>query len=368
MFSIIFILFCTVFGIQMLYYFYFYLKFVFHKKIQKEEKNKKSVSVIICAKDEAPNCLENIPFILAQDYPNFELVLVNDTSTDTTLDVFKKFATQYDNIKIVDVKHNERIVASKKYALSLGIKAANNEHLLFTDADCKPSSKNWISEMVASFDADTELILGYGAYEKQNGFLNKLIRYETMLTALHYFSFQLRGLTYMGVGRNLAYTKSLFVANNGFYAHMHIQSGDDDLFVNAAATKTNTRIHYTKNAHTISKPKTSLKAWFRQKRRHISTANQYKKNHQALLAMHFVSLFLFWSFALFLLIYSYQWQVVLLLFAVKLGLQYFIMYKTAEKLNEKDLIIFSPILEFVLLLLQLAQFLYNTIRKPLHWN
>ena len=353
---------------QMLYYTFFYLKFVFHKLTAKENNQKKAVSVIICAKSEAQNCLKNIPFVLEQSHPNFELILINDASTDDTLDVFQEFAAQHDNIKIVDVKPNERIVASKKHALSLGIKAAKYEHLLFTDADCRPKSKFWINEMIASFDTNTALVLGYGAYEKQKGFLNKLIRYETMLTALHYFSFQLQGLTYMGVGRNLAYTKSLFMVNNGFYSHMHINSGDDDLFVNATATKTNTQINYAKDASTVSTPKTSLKSWFRQKRRHINTAKHYKTIHKVLLAIHAISLFLFWALTLFLLINTFQWQVVLALLTIKLSLQYYIMYQTALKLDEKDLIIFSPILEFVLLLMQLAQFLHNAIRKPTHWD
>jgi glycosyltransferase involved in cell wall biosynthesis len=366
--QILYYTFVIAFSIQMLYYFFLFFRVVFFKAKKTKSKAVKPVSVLVCAKNEVENCQKYLPYILAQDYPNFELVLINDGSTDATLTVFEAFASKHKDIKIVNVLENERYWGTKKYALSLGIKAASHEHLLFTDADCKPSSKHWITAIMDTVSNKKQLLLGYGAYKKQKGFLNKLIRYETLFTALQYFSYQLAGIPYMGVGRNMLYTKTLFDTNNGFYTHMNIPSGDDDLFVNEVATKVNSVIVIDKDAFTISKPKATFKAWFRQKRRHINTASHYKKTHQLLLGMHYISLVFLWISAFVLLLFQFQWQTVGALFGIKIVLHYIIIYSTANKLNEKDLIIFSPILEIVLILMQFAQFLYNKFSKPIHWS
>ena len=225
----------------------------------------------------------------------------NDSSKDDTIDIIHHFSKLQNNIKIVDVKSNEAFWGNKKYALTLGIKAAKNDFLLFTDADCKPVSKYWIKEMSANFSNSKSIVLGYGAYSKiKNSILNKLVRFETLLTAVNYFSFAKSGLPYMGVGRNLAYTKKEFFDANGFINHIKVRSGDDDLFINQIATKNNTTICFSKDSFTESTPKTTFKAWFKQKRRHISTAKHYKIKHKALLILLYISNLLFWLFALIL--------------------------------------------------------------------
>ena len=108
--------------------------------------------------------------------------------------------------------------------------------------------------MQSGYEPGIEIVLGYGAYKKYPGILNKLIRFETFHTALQYFSYALAGKPYMGVGRNLSYRKEAFLRNKGFSAINHIPSGDDDLFINMIATKTNTAIVIDKEAHTLSEP------------------------------------------------------------------------------------------------------------------
>jgi glycosyltransferase involved in cell wall biosynthesis len=248
------------------------------------------VSVIICAKNEAENLKDFIPFILEQNYSDFEVILVNDASIDDTLEVMEHFEELDPRVRLVNVKNNEAFWGKKKYALTLGIKKAKNSTLLFTDADCRPESNMWISEMASNFDQNKTIVLGYGGYLKNKGsFLNKLIRYETLLTAIQYFSFAKWGIPYMGVGRNLSYTSQEFYAQNGFATHLHIRSGDDDLFVNQAGTKQNTGITFNKASITRSIPKTDFSTWILQKRRHVSTAKFYKKKHKFLLASFYVS-------------------------------------------------------------------------------
>lgn len=369
MLEYLFITFIVIFCIQFIFYIFIFGRFSFFGNKQKPSSFNNPVSVIICAKNEAENLEKNLPLLLKQNYSNFELVLINDCSSDSTLEVMEIFNKKFSSLtKIVDVKPNEQFWGSKKYALTLGIKAASYEHLLFIDADCIPKSNSWISEMVHQFNNQVEIILGYGSYKKvKNSFLNKIIRFETLMTAVQYFSYSKIGLPYMGIGRNLAYTKTLFFKNSGFIKHMHIKSGDDDLFINQAATKNNITNCISTKSFTESIPKTSFKDWFQQKRRHISTATHYKPLHKYLLGLFYSSQISFWFLSILLLLFKYQLVAVLSLFITRLIIYYLIIASSAKKLNEKDLVLFSPFLELFLILAQLFIFIKNLVSKPTHW-
>ncbi|SHG58665.1 glycosyltransferase [Winogradskyella jejuensis] len=366
--SILFYCFIAIAIIQILYYIGFLSFFSF----QKPEKGKAydiAISVIICAKNEAENLKQNLPKILEQDYRNFEVVLINDSSWDDTLEVMEEFAEKHDNINLVNVKSIEPFWGNKKYALTLGIKAAKNEFLIFTDADCMPASKQWLKQISAHFSNEKSVILGYGAYKKvKYSLLNKLIRFETLMTAIQYFSYAKLGLPYMGVGRNLAYRKEQFFNNGGYMNHMSIKSGDDDLFINEVATKSNTALCYTKDSFTISEPKKTFKDWIIQKRRHVSTANHYKFSHKLLLGIFYFSQLLFWVLAAILLSFLFQWQIVLGIIAFRIILQFVVIGTSANKLEENDVIILAPFLEIFLIIFQLVIFSANLISKPKHWK
>ena len=370
MLEYLFIAFTVIFCIQCIFYLFLFGNFAFSKKTVQNNNFKQAISVIICAKNEAENLKKNIPYFLNQNYTNFEIVLVNDASRDASLEIMEQFKSNHlTKIKIVDVAPNEQFWGSKKYALTLGIKAASNEYLLFSDADCKPLSKNWIQEMSNSFSDKKQLILGYGSYKKiENSILNKLIRFETLFTAVQYFSYAKIGIPYMGVGRNLAYTKTTFFNANGFVNHMHrIKSGDDDLFINQVATKQNTAYCISKDSFTESKPKTSFKNWIQQKRRHISTASHYKTIHKYLLGLFFSSQLLFWLLGIILMGYQFNLINVLLIIVLRQILFFLSIGFSAKKLNETDLVLFSPFYEIFLIFIQMFIFIKNLISKPTHW-
>ena len=331
--------------IQAFFYVFFFSRFAF-SKVQKKEKNKLPVSVIICANNEAENIQKFLPFIINQEYADFEIVLVNDHSTDNTLKVMKSFSVKHSFVNMITLTKG---FSNKKKAVTIGINNAKYEHLLFIDADCKPNSKLWISEMISNFSSQKNIILGYGAYKKiKNSWLNKLIRFETLLTAIQYFSYAKLNLAYMGVGRNLAYIKSLFKKNNGFKTHQHIKSGDDDLFINQVANN-NVACCYATNSFTISEPHTSFKKWIYQKRRHISTATSYKPIHQFLLGLFYISQFLFWFLGIYLLTQNYSKEV-LILFILRMSLLSFLfisMLILLFKSNESKLD-FSIFLIFII--------------------
>ena len=366
--DLLFYTFIVVVFIQVIFHIFFFGKFAFFKPKRKAQKNI-AVSVIICAKNEAKNLKRFLPSIISQDYPNFEIILINDASYDDSLEIMESFASKHANIKIVNVENIEAFWGNKKYALTLGIKASKNDFLLFTDADSNPLSKHWIKQMTSHFSNNKSIILGYGTYSKvKNSLVNKLIRFETLVTAIHYFSFAKIGIPYMGVGRNLAYRKETFFKAKGFMNHMNILSGDDDLFINQVATNNNTAICISKNSFTESIPKTSFKSWFKQKRRHISTTNHYKLKHKILLSLIYVSNFFFWALAITLLTFQFNWVIVLLLFSLRLIVQYIIIGLSSKKLNEIDLLVLLPFLDFFLMITQLTIFINNLIAKPNHWK
>lgn len=366
--TVLFYTFCVVIFIQLVFYGFVFGNFNRIKAAQ-QPSNNIPVSVIICAKNEAKNLKKFLPSLLEQAYPNFELVLINDSSIDKTLKIMEGFKADHKNIKIVDVKPIESFWGNKKYALTLGIKAATHNHLLFTDADCKPISKHWISEMSRQFSKTKTIILGYGAYKKEKkSFLNKLIRFETLLTAIQYLSFAKLGHPYMAVGRNLAYTKEIFFEARGFMNHMNIKSGDDDLFVNQIANASNTAICISKDSFTESNPKTTYKDWVRQKRRHISTAKHYKTKHKSLLALFFISQFLFWMLGLVLISTLLYWKIVIALIILRYMVVIVSLTLASKKLNEKDLIFYFPLLELFLIVTQFSIFIKNLISKPNHWE
>ncbi|GLB50873.1 glycosyltransferase [Neptunitalea lumnitzerae] len=360
---------CVIVAIQAIYYLGIFSNFAFLSSKDTASRKEVPVSVIICAKNEADNLRENLPHFINQNFKKFELVLINDISSDDTLEVMEEFAEKHGNIKIVNVAHNETFWGKKKYALVLGIKVTSYDYLVFSDADCKPASNLWLQEIVNNFTADKTIVLGYGAYNRvKNSLLNALVRYETLLTAMQYFSLAKIGMPYMGVGRNLAYHKNEFVKHNGFANHMHVRSGDDDLFVNEAATKKNTAICFSPESFTSSTPKTTFISWIAQKRRHISTAKYYKKKHKFTLGLFYVSQLLFWILAITLLTFQYQFIYLGAIVGFRFLIQYLVIGFSAKKLQETRLIWLLPIYELLLLFFQFFIFIANIISKPVDWK
>ncbi|MEQ6124223.1 glycosyltransferase [Pseudotenacibaculum sp. MALMAid0570] len=366
-FTVLFYFFVAVTVIQILYYISFF-SFAFYSSKKKMEDITPDISIIVCAKNEEQNLQRLIPLLLKQKHPKFELVIINDASTDNTLDVLDAFKGKDSRIKIVNVENNEAFWGNKKYALTLGIKAAKYNHLLFTDADCVPSSDLWVQEMSAQFSSKKTIILGYGKYRsKRFSPVNLLVRYETLITAVQYFSYARLGSPYMAVGRNLAYTKDEFFKVKGFINHMQIRSGDDDLFIKDAADRNNTTISIHPNSFTISEAPKSFIEWFRQKRRHISTSSHYKFKHQFFLTLFFLTKLSFWVLAPFIVF----WEPIEISLAI-IGSYFIFNYITigvsSKKLNETQVSYFLPFLELFLVLFQITIFIANTISKPTHWK
>ncbi len=239
------------------------------------------VSVIICARNEAHNLEKNLCHFLNQSYRSFEVIVVNDHSSDNTAQVVLEAMAKWPNLRLVSLMQDTP--PGKKAALAKGIEAARGNYLLLSDADCRPASPDWIAAMRAYTNTISEIGLGFSPYDWREGWLNRFIRYETAYTAVQYMSMALWGMPYMGVGRNLWYNRSLYERAGGFDKHLHIASGDDDLFINAVANRWNTAIVPDRRAFVYSSPKEDLRGYYYQKRRHLSTGRSYKPLHQLVL-------------------------------------------------------------------------------------
>jgi glycosyltransferase involved in cell wall biosynthesis len=346
---IVFCIFSTGAAVQLFYYLFFYLAVHFKRSVEGSGK-KPPVSVIICARNEAENLEAFLPSVLEQDYPDFEVIVVNDCSEDNSYDVLASFLKKYPNLRISNVNKDPKFTHNKKFAQFIGIKAAKNEILLFTDADCRPESNKWIEEMIAHFDEGVDFVLGYGGYLKTKGFLNKYIRYDCMIIAMQYLGMAMRGVPYMGVGRNLAYRRSIFFSNKGFGSHNHVISGDDDLFVNTIGTAKNTKVEFRQESHTRSVPNSSFNDWLIQKKRHLTTAPYYKFRDKFLLFTEPLMRMLFYIAFIVLLSFLFMWPWVLGIFALRLICQIIVLTLVQKKLNEPGLLpyllffdIFSPL-------------------------
>ena len=268
---------------------------------------------------------------------------------------------EYPNLRISNVNKDPKFTHNKKFAQFIGIKAAKNEILLFTDADCSPESNKWIDQMTSHFGDGIDFVLGYGGYLKTKGLLNKYIRYDCLTIAMQYLGSAIRGVPYMGVGRNLAYRKSVFFSNKGFGSHNHVVSGDDDLFVNSVGTVKNTHVEFRKESHTRSVPNPSFNGWLLQKKRHLTTAPYYKFRDKFLLITEPITRVLFYITFIVLLSFLFMWQWVLGIFALRLICQIIVLSLVQKKLNEPGLLpyllffdIFSPLFNGIIYLRRLS--------------
>ncbi|MDD2386435.1 MAG: glycosyltransferase [Bacteroidales bacterium] len=286
------------------------------------------VSVVIAAKNEAKNLNNFLPKVLEQNYPAFEVILVNDGSSDNTAEICVKLSKQFNNLRIIHLKKSD----GKKNALTKGILASKGEYLLFTDADCFPVSPNWINGMINQFSEKKSIVLGYGAYNNKKDFLSNFIKYDSFLIAIQYFYAAKIGKAYMGVGRNMAYKKSVWESVNGFQEHIKIASGDDDLFVGSVANKNNVAISVNKDAFTYSIPSNTLKDFIHQKTRHISTSIKYSSFAKVFSSIEIISRSLFYI-SILCLLFSKLALLALILASLRLIIMYFVGKKTRKIFN-----------------------------------
>ena len=308
------------------------------KNFKKEELP--SVSVVICAKDEASNLNNYLPLILRQGYPDYEVIVVDDHSKDDSKKVLKDLKNNYPKLKTLHLGSDIPDRPGKKQALQKGIALAQNELLLLTDADCNPSSEQWIHGMVAALKSKDKMVLGYGPYKPRPGLLNKFIRFETVTTAMQYFTMAQNGLPYMGVGRNLLIDRSLYQAN-AHHLKPELISGDDDLMVNALASRTTIRTCLSSSAFCESEAAPNFRSFWRQKTRHLSVGKHYRLVHKLFLGGLALSQFGMYFF----LVLAFYSPTIWGFFLLRLGVAWIVFWIKAPLLAGRDLRPWYPLLD-----------------------
>ena len=368
LFEVILGIFLLAFFIQVYYHLHYFLKLATYKFPEMKNSGNVPLSVIVSAHNEIENLVNLIPALLHQEYPEYEVIIVDDRSKDGTYDFLKEQCAKIKNLKYIRVNETPEYMSPKKYALTLAIKAAQYEHLLFTDADCTPTSNQWIKQMESGFILGKDIVLGYSQYEKHPGFLNLFIRFETFFTAIQYLSYALGKKPYMGVGRNLAYKKSVFFANKGYHPFVKVLSGDDDLFINSVATKDNTNICIHQDGQTTSIPKTTFKSWYLQKKRHLSVGKFYKKSSKNLIGTLHVSTALFYITFPILCFQENFMLIALITYSLRFIMSISLNFMIAKKLKEKIEIYLFPILEIVYLIYYIVIGIISYRSRKIRWN
>lgn len=325
------------------------------------------VSVVIYAKNESENLRKHLPFILTQEYPEYEVIVVNDGSTDESDEVLKGFEQEYSHLYHTYIPEEAKYVSRKKLALTVGIKAAKHDILLFTEANCAPLDKHWIASMAKAYGPDTDIVLGFCAYRYIKGFLHQLIAYDNLVNGLEYISACLSGKPFTGNGRNLSYKKELFFQHKGYYKSLALHAGDDDLFVNESGRKKNTRAVFTPDSITETPSLDYFKVWKEMKVSRAATQRYYKGGMLTFFRLEGFSYFLFLGMTVAAVIVGIHgnWLVSAVtgfLFVLRYIIKAVILHKSARMLQQRPTTVWLFLLEFLQPIFNIYVRIYRVFR------
>lgn len=341
---------------QTIYYLGLYGKLSTHnRKTYTTDINTKNppLSVIIVAKDSTDELQRNLPFIVEQDYPEFEVIVIYDRSADDCDDTLKLLEDQYPHLYHTFIPDSARYISHKKLGITMGIKASRYEWLVFTEPNCRPQSNQWLKQMARNFTPATEIVLGYSNYEKVSGWLNKKITFDTLLNSMRYLGMAVSGHPYMGTGRNLAYRKVLYYKQKGFASHLNLQRGEDDLFINETANAHNTRVETSpESLMRITMPKYK-RIWCEEKISYAATSRLFKGPARYIIGFETCSRLLFYATIIATMTISilfHQWitlGIAVLLWATRFVIQLIVFRKTAKALSEQKFCALLPVFDFL---------------------
>lgn len=349
--------------VQLFYHWGVFSKVAFYKnKHQKKiDSELEPVSVVICARDAYEYLTELLPVLLHQDYPDYEIVVVNDCSDDETEEYLKDLERKEPKIKPVQLRQHLNFFNGKKFPLSMGIKSAQNDLIVLTDFNCMPVNDQWLRSVVGCYERRTEVVIGYSPFVHKKSSFNRVMRFDAMQQGLLYLSAALKGHPYMGIGKNLSYRKELFYRNKGFTSHYTTPVGDDDLFISQVATKKNTEVLIDAPNAILTNPTHSIKLWMRQRSSRYSTIPQYSLRARFSLGLFAWTHTLFYAAFIALLCLPpafslsfgaiYYIPVLAFFFLLRYGSQLFIYYKASKRLGEKGLLAGLLVYDFLFALL-----------------
>ena len=254
-----------------------------HRNFKKQKEKKQSddfppLSVIIVTKDSGKALKENLPLILEQDYPQFEVIVINDKSAGEDENILKLLGNNYHHLYYSFIPETARYISRKKLGIAMGIKASRYEWIVVTEPQCKPMSNQWLKSLAAHFSPETDIVLGYSNYIQNKEKFARHIRLDSMFQAMRYLGRAASGHPYMGIGRNLAYRKSLYLSHKGFTTQLNLQRGDDDLFINAVTHAQNTKVALSPESFIRLPVPSYNRVWFEDKVNALVTGHYYRGN------------------------------------------------------------------------------------------
>ncbi len=366
-FTLLLSLFIGTLALQLYFTLAVFRKLAFYRPDTIGQDEEVPVSVIIASRNGGEHLRKTLPSVLNQDYPCYEVIVVNNNSKDDSSQILSEFEEKYPSLRVIELDNGKHARPGKKLPLTLGIKGAKYEHLLFTDVDCTPNSDQWIKQMASSFISNKEIVLGYGPFTEKKGMLNAIIRFDCVWIAMNYLSQALNRNAYMGVGRNLAYTKSTFYAVEGYKSHYSLISGDDDLFVQEASKKDNVAIQVDPKTYCVSDGKNSWSDWIRQKSRHYTTTPKYGFIKKLLLAIYPISLLLTWICFVSLVLMGQYTGLCILCMGLLCVIKWWIQGKCLLKLQNKRFAAFFPFWDLFYSLLIPVVYLLAVNKRNTKW-
>lgn len=358
----IFILFVVIAVVQLIYYFIVYGKFAFHHKKNALSLREIPLSVVIVVRDNASQILQTLPKFLEQQYPNYEIVIVNDRSPDEqSVFAIKEYQKRFSNVKFIDLSDAVSTSRGRKMAVSMGIKCSSYGNIVITDPDCLPASEHWLSNLSQNIQGQKKIVLGYSTYIKRRTPYNAFLHFDKLVGAVQYFSLALYNSTYRGDFSNIVFMRNLFYQQKGFTSFNHLQWGEEDIFIHNVATPTNTAIEYNPDSAIISQNVPSYGYWRLHKISLFFTRKFNSLKNRAILSSYNITNLLFYIFLVFAILMNITNPIFLYttigIAVVRIASMYVVFGISAKKLNEKQII---PHLLFYDILFSLL--------NPLYWS
>ncbi len=305
------------------------------------------VSVVLTARNDAAWLKENLVYLLEQEYPEFEVVVVDYLSHDDTPYVLNTLRDYYPNLKIVPFKEDVNLFQGKKYPLSIGIKSAKNDILVLADPDCTPKNLHWLGGIVRGYkDKNTRIVLGYCGVKRTKTILGCMQQYDTLSYGASYLGSALLGHPYTGSGRNMSYRRSFFFERGAFIRHYDVADGSDDLFVYQNADRKNTAICIDPDACLTAEPKKSFALWHEERRHRVATRNRHSLASRLHEDMPYLANTLFYAAAILLILRgTLPWIIVAIIATLKWTWQIICFSRLTKRFDGGYVHFAAPLLE-----------------------
>lgn len=223
-----------------------------------------SISVVIALNGQRNVLADTLPAILNQEYPNFEVVVVDDGLSEEHAVTLQQLQQQYRNLRVSELPKTTLYISRKKLAITLGVRAAKGEWIVLTEPDSTPNSAHWLMNMASKMNADKDLVIGYSNYEDDGSPFSRRIRFERFMLESVYVRAVLRGRPLGGDGCNMAFRRDMFLAQKGFSGNVSLLRGEDVFLVDAFSREDNVAFLYDKVA-AVTQKVGSKKSWKNEK-------------------------------------------------------------------------------------------------------